>query len=354
MIKTKVLVVDDSAFMRKIVTDILNESNDFEVVDTARNGQEAIDKIQKFKPDVVTLDIEMPLMDGLTALEIIMSKHPVPVLMLSSLTQEGAEATIRALDLGAVDFITKPSSLFKITTDDVKKELLEKVRIASHVKLKAQVPISPMKPRTTVSPTVTPRSRSQTDSFRKLVAIGTSTGGPRALQSVLPKIPADIDAGIVVVQHMPVGFTKSLADRLNQLSEIQVTEAIDGEQIKAGCAYIAPGDRHLRVIQRSGYFYISLGTDGLVTGHKPSVDAMMESIADLNISNVIAVIMTGMGSDGAKGVKRIKDNKGYVIAQDEESCVVYGMPKSAIKATEVNRIVNLEVISSEIVKAMGV
>lgn len=354
MTKKKVLVVDDSAFMRKIVTDILSESPDFEVVDTAKNGQEAIDKIVKLNPDVVTLDIEMPVMDGLKALEVIMAKHPVPVLMLSSLTQEGAEATMKALELGAVDFIAKPSSLFKITTEDVKKDILDKVKIASTIRVKVSGSVLPQKQSFSQPSQPYSRSKSGIGAFKKLIAIGTSTGGPKALQSVLPKIPADISAGIVVVQHMPPGFTKSLAERLDQISQIHVTEAIDGELIRAGCAYIAPGDKHLRVVKKGSEFYVQLGTDGLVSGHKPSVDALYDSIADLNISDVIAVIMTGMGADGAKGIKRLKDNNGYLIAQDEDSCVVFGMPKSAIKSTAVDKIVNLEMISNEIVKAMGV
>lgn len=372
--KIRVLVVDDSAFMRKVITDMVHLQKDIEVIDTAKNGQEAIDKIKSLKPDVVTLDIEMPIMDGLTALERIMDNSPLPVIMLSSLTKEGADATIRSLELGAVDFITKPSSVFKINTEDVKNELISKILMASKITMKPKGSIKKIPEfkkekddsmtksnmrfgaeTQSIGSDLTNRRGLGSGKIDKIVAIGTSTGGPRALQSVIPRIPGNVNASFLVVQHMPPGFTKSLAERMNTLSELSVKEAENGDVLKPGWVYIAPGDFHLK-LKRSGQDYIiQLTQDELVSGHRPSVDAMMYSIADLRISNVVGVIMTGMGADGAKGLARVKqDNKGFVIAQDEESCVVFGMPKSTIQLGVVDRVVTLTDIANEIVRAVGV
>lgn len=372
--KIRILVVDDSAFMRKVITDMVHLHKNIEVIDTAKNGQEAIEKVRLLKPDVVTLDIEMPIMDGLTALEKIMETTPLPVIMLSSLTKEGADATIRSLELGAVDFITKPSSVFKINTEDVKNELITKIEMASKISMKTKnitkkIPDSKKEKEdyTTKSNT---KPIAEVNSFisdlgmkrgvggnriDKIVAIGTSTGGPRALQSVIPKIPGNVNASFIVVQHMPPGFTKSLAERMNTLSELNVKEAEHGDVLKPGWAYIAPGDYHLKLKRNGQDYVIQLSQDDLVSGHRPSVDAMMYSIADLKISNVVGVIMTGMGADGAKGLARVKsENKGFVIAQDEESCVVFGMPKSTIQLGCVDRVVTLTDIANEIIRAVGV
>ena len=301
--KIRVLVVDDSAFMRKVITDMIHQQKEIEVIDTAKNGQEAIDKIVKLKPDVVTLDIEMPIMDGLTALEKIMENTPLPVIMLSSLTKEGADATIKSLELGAVDFITKPSSVFKINTEDVKNELLSKILMASKISMRPKLSIKKLPETKKEKEDAMTKSsiKANTESFSfgtdntvrkglggnridKIVAIGTSTGGPRALQSVIPKIPGNVNASFLVVQHMPPGFTKSLAERMNTLSELNVKEAEHGDVLKPGWVYIAPGDYHLK-LKRSGQEYtIQLSQDDLVSGHRPSVDAMMYSIADLRIN----------------------------------------------------------------------
>lgn len=372
--KIRVLVVDDSAFMRKVITDMIHLQKEIEVIDTAKNGQEAIEKINKLNPDVVTLDIEMPVMDGLTALEKIMESNPLPIIMLSSLTKEGADATIRSLELGAVDFITKPSSVFKINTEDVRNELLSKIIMASKISMKSKSYSKKIPDFKKEKEDVMTKSNSRAaldtgltssdyggrkgvggNRIDKIVAIGTSTGGPRALQSVIPKIPGNLNASFLVVQHMPPGFTKSLAERMNTLSELNVKEAEHGDVLKPGWVYIAPGDYHLK-LKRTGQDYtIQLTQDDLVSGHRPSVDAMMYSIADLRINNVVGVIMTGMGADGAKGLARVKqDNKGFVIAQDEDSCVVFGMPKSTIQLGVVDRVVTLTDIANEIVRAVGV
>jgi len=355
MKKIRVLVVDDSSFMRKIISDIINSDSELEVVDTAKNGKEAIEKIHIHKPDVLTLDVEMPVLDGLSALETIMKEVPTPVIMLSTLTKEGADATLRALELGAIDFITKPSSIFKVNTEDMRLELIMQLKMASKVRMGKGVKI----PATQVSKPVVEKKRRRVKSrssgmANRIIAIGTSTGGPKALQFVVPKLPGDLEASVLIVQHMPRGFTKSLAERMDSMSELNVKEAEDSDVLEAGWVYIAPGDFHMRVIKENGKLVIRLGDDGTVTGHKPSVDALMDSIAELNMNDVIGVIMTGMGSDGAKGLSKLKRNKNYVIAQDEESCVVFGMPNSAIKLDAVDKVVTLDQISDEIMKAMGV
>lgn len=356
MEKKRVLIVDDSAFMRKVISDIVNSDPGLQVADTAKNGQEAIQKVLLLKPDVMTLDVEMPVMDGLSALEVVMRDAPMPVIMLSSLTKEGADATLKALELGALDFITKPSSIFQINTQDMQLELLNKLKMASRVSVKARtsarrdkIPII----RTPLS-RVEPPVGTKDSRIRKIIAIGTSTGGPKALQDVIPLLPANLQASVLVVQHMPPGFTKSLAERMDGISQMRVKEAEHNDVLLPGWVYIAPGDYHLRVVRDGHHYRIKLGDDGLVSGHRPSVDAMMESLAELKMNEIVGVIMTGMGSDGAKGLKRLKENRTFVIAQDEESCVVFGMPKSAIKLEAVDKIVSLDHIADEIIKAMGV
>lgn len=351
MKKLNVLVVDDSAFMRKVIADMIQLDNDLKVIGTAKNGQEAIEKIKELSPDVVTMDVEMPVMDGITALKIIMDEMPLPVLMLSSLTKEGADATVKALELGAVDFITKPSSIFKMNTEDMKAQLHEKLKMASKANMKSK---HVLKPQNTVNINKNAFAAEKSTNVRYIVAIGTSTGGPRALQSVIPYLPKNIPASIVIVQHMPPGFTKSLAERLNNLSEIEVKEAEDGSILLPGHAYIAPGDYHMKIIRSSNTFKIKLTKDSPVSGHRPSVDYMMNSLAQLELGNVIGVIMTGMGSDGAEGMKNIKLQKGITIGQNEETCVVYGMPKSAVNLGCVDMLVPLEDIAESIIKAVGV
>ncbi|KXG75769.1 protein-glutamate methylesterase/protein-glutamine glutaminase [Thermotalea metallivorans] len=351
MKKLNVLVVDDSAFMRKVIADIIQLDDDLKVIGTAKNGQEAIEKIKELSPDVVTMDVEMPVMDGITALKTIMEEMPLPVLMLSSLTKEGADATVKALELGAVDFITKPSSIFKMNTEEIKAQLHEKLKMASKANMKSK---HVLKPQNIATINKNAFAQEKNTNVKYIVAIGTSTGGPRALQSVIPYLPKNIPASILIVQHMPPGFTKSLAERLNNLSEIEVKEAEDGSILLPGHAYIAPGDYHMKIIRSSNVFKIKLTKDSPVSGHRPSVDYMMNSLAQLELSNVIGVIMTGMGSDGAEGMKNIKLQKGITIGQNEETCVVYGMPKSAVSLGCVDILVPLEDIAESIIKAVGV
>jgi len=352
--KIKVLIVDDSAFMRKVISDMLLSDTTIDVVGTAKNGKDALEKIEVYQPDVITMDIEMPIMDGLTALKKIMATVPRPVIMLSSLTKKGADETLKALDYGAFDFITKPSSLIKVSTPEVRDELLSKIKTASKTKMSKPSKLKSFTPPVHQSLYKNMGSPEGNTQFKKIIAIGTSTGGPRALQDVIPLIPKNIDAGIVIVQHMPPGFTKSLAERLDSMSQIHVKEAEHGDVIKSGCAYLAPGDSHLKVYKQGSQFVIKLDDGERVSGHKPSVDAMMYSIAALNEKNVIGVIMTGMGADGAKGLSELKAKNAYIIAQDEESCVVFGMPKSTIKLGVVDKVASLSNITNEIMKAMEV
>lgn len=360
MSKIKVIVVDDSVFMRKILSDMINSHPNIEVIDTAKNGEEAIEKVKKQDPDVVTLDVEMPKMDGITALQELMKISPVPVLMLSSLTKEGADATIKALQYGAVDFIAKPSNIFKINVEDTKKELLRKIIIASKIEFRKKtfndihsLNMSKRIDHSKNKISIQNRSGSKGET-KKIVAIGTSTGGPRALQVLLPNIPKNINASFVIVQHMPPGFTKSLADRLDSMSEINIKEAEHNDTLLPGHAYIAPGDRHMEVVKEGNKFKIKLNNNPTVSGHRPSVDVLMNSLASMGIDNIIGVILTGMGADGAKGLKKIKENSGYIIAQDEASCVVFGMPKSTIKLGVVDKVLPIHDISHEIIKAVEV
>jgi len=361
-----VLVVDDSAFMRKIIQDILNSDEEVRVISTARNGTEALEKIKYIKPDVITLDVEMPGMDGLSCLKEISKQVDTPVLMLSSLTREGADLTIKALESGAIDFITKPVNLFSLSGEEKKKELIEKIKVAYRARnSNKQAETIEVKPFINNKPEVKPQIAAQPEKkaavsytgVMNIVAIGTSTGGPRALQSVIPLIPEDIPAAILIVQHMPPNFTKSLADRLNEMSHIKVKEAENDEVLVAGTAYIAPGDYHMRIVkQKIGSYVIKLDQSPSEGGHRPSVNVMMRSISETGINgNLVGVIMTGMGSDGSEGLKMLKEkNNAFTIAQDEKSCVVYGMPKSAFNIGAVDVVTPLANISNEILKRMEV
>lgn len=352
-----VMVVDDSAFMRRMLTEILESSGDIKVIGTAKNGLDALESVKLLKPDVITLDVEMPSMDGLSCLKQLQKITSSPVVMVSSHTKSGELATIKALEAGAIDFITKPTGLFEISGEEKKKEIIEKIRIASRVTKKRR---AVDKAATAAAPTATAHHIEyqglKCDKLKTIVAIGTSTGGPRALQEVVTSIPGDIPAALMIVQHMPPGFTKSLAERLNSLSELNVKEGEHDEIIKPGYAYIAPGDYHMEVQSTSGeVLRIKLSKDPPVNGHRPAVNVMMNSIANTKFPSVIGVIMTGMGNDGKEGIANLKkSNNGIIISQDEQSCVVYGMPKSAVSTGIVDEVVPLKKIAEVIVKYMGV
>ena len=372
--KSKLLVVDDSAFMRKLISDFFVGNSKVEVVGTARNGKDAIMKIQKLKPDVVTMDIEMPELNGLDALNEIMLICPVPVVMLSSTTQLGAENALMAIEYGAVDFVTKPSGTISLDLHKIRDELVRKVEQAALVpiaKLKRPSGNKQQESRLMInnakkesfknsrlsSPTIpTALARKERNDWsrvsKKVVVIGTSTGGPRALQTVITKIPKNIQAPILIVQHMPAGFTKSLAARLDQLSEITVKEAEQGDILQNGVAYIAPGGYHLKLKKVGTSFGIVLDNQELPRlGHRPSVDVMFEDVSKFNEFDKIAVIMTGMGYDGSKGLKVLKSTGNVIaIAESAETCIVYGMPKAAVETQLVDEIADVDDIAQIIMK----
>ncbi|TFE02777.1 protein-glutamate methylesterase/protein-glutamine glutaminase [Jeotgalibacillus salarius] len=328
----KVLVVDDSAFMRKLVQEFLSSHDKIAVIGTARNGEDAIAKIRLLKPDVVTMDVEMPIMSGLEALKSIMSENPLPIVMLSSTTKEGAENALLAMDYGAVDFIAKPSGTISLDLHLIKEELIHKVLNASIASLKKPHTISPS---LKVSKLISKKRPELTDSKPErrdhtLILIGTSTGGPRALQTVLSRLPHHLNAPVVIVQHMPPGFTKSLAHRLDQLSQLNVKEAEEGDVLEKGHAYVAPGDYHVNINQHGNHLSLSLSKEPPLSGHRPSLDFMFESASKLKNIKKIAVIMTGMGSDGSKGLVQLNQKELVeTIAESKDTCVVYGMPKAA-------------------------
>lgn len=307
MKKIRVLIVDDSAFMRKVLSDILMKDHRIEVIGKARNGQDCMKQLDKLDPDVVTMDVEMPHMDGLEALAVIMEKKPVPVVMVSSLTKQGAESTIKAITLGAVDFIQKPSGPISLDMEKVEDQVVRKVLIASKAKVSNQKQNS-------ISTTVDRVARKRvTIAEKPIVAIGTSTGGPRALDQVITELPKDFPAPIVIVQHMPKGFTHSLAERLNKQSAIEVKEAEHGERLRDGCAYIAPGGQHLTVLRQAGQLQAALDDTEPLYGHRPSVNRLFSSLSFVDQLQVISVVMTGMGADGTEGLVDLKKNKPHTL-----------------------------------------
>jgi two-component system chemotaxis response regulator CheB len=449
MVPYRVLVVDDSGFMRKIISDLIVQDSQFTIVATAKNGQEAIESIREWKPDVVTLDLEMPIMNGIDALQIIMKDHPTPVIMLSGISEDNTRETIKALQFGAFDFIRKPSGTISNDIRQVGEILLEKLRIAvltkryqpvitisekmetitddrsltkiskemvpNHILQHEELPFEPLPtpiqdlnkdtfrsvedrlgqqraapplhkkrksniqdeampndakstiaPRKSVDrapqaelkshfndPPSTKKVRPASAAFKHIVAIGTSTGGPRALHEVITSLPADFPAPVLIVQHMPPKFTKSLAQRLDSFSEIHVVEAEQGEKVVAGVAYIAPGGYHMELVKDASNYSIALTEQPQRNGHRPSVDVLFESLAEYRELRRHAVIMTGMGSDGAKGMKLLAEcGIESTIAEAEETCVVYGMPRSAVEAGCVSKVLPLQHIASQLMQAV--
>ena len=358
--KKKLLVVDDSAFMRKLISDFFIDNKSIEIIGIARNGKDAIEKIKNLQPDVITLDVEMPVMNGLEALQRIMEETPVPVVMLSSTTKSGAESTMQAMEYGAVDFIAKPSGTISLDLHKIKEELVEKVEHAAQVSIKkmqkrTSLPVNNRLPQNIElknKPDTTTKVIEWDKARKKVVLIGTSTGGPRALQEVITKLPSNMKAPVLIVQHMPAGFTKSLAHRLNQLSAIEVKEAEDGDLLKDGHAYIAPGGFHMRIQKKGSAYYIVLNDkEAPRAGHRPAVDVLFEDNSQFNDFDKIAVIMTGMGSDGSLGLKQLKKNGNVVaIAESASTCIVYGMPKAAVETNLVNEVVDLDQIAKTIIQ----
>ncbi len=342
----KALVVDDSALIRIAVAEILSKAG-FEV-ETAKNGKEAVEKTLKFKPDVITLDVKMPVMDGLTALKLIMEKRPTPVVMLSSYTTEGARETFEALKLGAVDFIPKPHGQL-LSIDSIADEIVQKVKAAATT---APNLIRLQNLRKFRGGVV--RGKWRNVDKEVCVLIGSSTGGPSALEQIIPRLPADIPAPIFIVQHMPPSFTQQLAERLDAISEIKVKEAENNERVKKGVAYIAPGGYHMKVRRAANVVRIKIVDGKPVNAVKPSVDVTAESVVEAYGGNVVGVILTGMGNDGAYGMKRIRSSGGLTIACSEDTCVVFGMPKAAIEIGAIDSVKPLYEIAEELVRFLEV
>ena len=349
MAKTRVVVVDDSALVRSLLTEIINRQSDMECVGAASDPFAAREMIRNLNPDVITLDVEMPRMDGIDFLSKLMRLRPMPVVMVSTLTERGAEVTLRALELGAIDFVAKPKIGVADGLKQLADEITEKVRTAS--KARVSKPPSPTHPVTATGVLPPPKAAPQSIgrlSTEKLIFIGASTGGTEATKEVLMNLPPD-SPGVVITQHMPPGFTKSYANRLDGLCKIRVKEATDGERVLPGHAYIAPGGFHLSV-ERSGANYIARVTDGEpVNRHKPSVEVLFESAARVVGQNALGIMLTGMGADGAKAMRTMKDAGSYNVCQDEATCVVFGMPREAIAAGAANEVLPLTKIAQHVI-----
>lgn len=340
----RVLVVDDSAFMRKTISAILNEAEDLEVVATARDGLDAVKKVTDYRPDVITLDIEMPRLEGLQTLGYIMSECPTPVVMVSAYTESGAETTMKALEYGAVDFVCKPSGPISLDLEKVAQELVSKVRLA------AQVDVTRLKFLEVERLQSGVGSAQARVAGRQVVVIASSTGGPRALYDIIPNLPADLPAAVLVVQHMSQGFTKMLADRMDRVSRLRIKEAEDGEPVLAGHAYFAPGNYHMGVESEAGREIIRLNQAPPRNSVRPSADVTLESVVKLYGANSLAVILTGMGHDGTAGARLLKQAGGRVLVQDEASCVVFGMPGSVLDAGLADAVLPLNAIPEHIVR----
>ncbi|SYZ74382.1 fused chemotaxis regulator; protein-glutamate methylesterase in two-component regulatory system with CheA [Candidatus Zixiibacteriota bacterium] len=333
----KVLVVDDSAVVRKIFSTELSRDPQIEVVGTAPDPYIARDKIVALQPDVLTLDVEMPRMDGITFLKRLMKHYPVPTVVVSSLTTKGGELAMEALDAGAVDIMCKPGASYSV--GDMSVELIEKIKAAAQVKLSKRAEVA--------AGSKSAKRLSLSKTTNKVIAIGASTGGTQALQAVLSTLPANT-AGIMVVQHMPENFTRSFASRLNEVCDMEVKEAADGDSVMPGRVLIAPGNFHMMLARSGASYYARVSSGPLVNRHRPSVEVLFKSVAKYAGANAVGVIMTGMGADGAEGILEMKKNGAYTIAQDESSCVVFGMPKEAIKLGGIEKVDPLDKIPGEI------
>jgi two-component system, chemotaxis family, protein-glutamate methylesterase/glutaminase len=346
----KVLVVDDSALVRKLLTAMLTRSRDIEVVGTASDPYAARERIKSLNPDVITLDVEMPRMDGITFLENLMRLRPMPVVMVSSLTQRGADVTLRALELGAIDFVAKPRIDIAGTLADYEEELIAKVKIAAGARVmpgpgikRARV-VDERHSTSAVVPVLNVHRMLRTTD--RIIAVGASTGGTEAIRELLEQMPPDAPA-IVISQHIPAAFSKPFADRMNRCSAMAVCEAQDGQQILPGHAYIAPGDRHL-LVERDGARYLCrLSSGPHVNRHRPSVDVMFRSVAQNVGANAVGVLLTGMGDDGARGLKEMMETGAGTIAQDEATSVVWGMPGAAVKIGAAMHVLPLQDIAAQ-------
>ncbi len=346
MRKIRVLTVDDSALIRQLLAHLLSKDREIEVIGSAPDPYIAREKIKALNPDVLTLDVEMPKMDGLTFLEKLMAGHPMPVVMVSSLTEAGCQTTLRALELGAVDFFTKPKIDLREGMEDLAQDLIAKVKAAATAKVRGQGLGARGKSTSGASPLASrPSPLASSSAMLKttdtIIAIGASTGGTEALREVLEVLPPNTPP-IVISQHMPERFTKTFADRLNGLCRISVKEAEDGDSVLPGHALVAPGNYHMTLVRSGARYSVRLNQDPPVNRHRPSVDVMFDSVARYAGGNSIGVILTGMGGDGAKGMLAMKQAGAFTIAQDEATCVVFGMPKEAIKMGGADKVLPLD------------
>jgi two-component system chemotaxis response regulator CheB len=337
--KIRVLVVDDSAFVRQALSRMIGSAPDMEVVGTAGDGAEGLQKARDLRPDVVTLDIKMPRVDGLVALQRIMAECPVPVLLLSSLTSEGADVTLRGLELGAVDFVDKSRVEGPMNLLALADELQAKVRVLAWSRERRDAPAP--------APAVG-EAAAAAPGRTEVVVIGASTGGPPALQQIIPQLPASLDLAVLVVQHMPVGFTRSLAERLAARSRLPVQEAVAGEAVRPGRVLIAPAGQHMKVRRRGNTVRVVLDDEPREALHRPSVDVLMASTAKAYGARAMGLLLTGMGADGVEGLRAIRQAGGVTLAESEETCIIFGMPKAALEAGVVDRAVPLHRLAEEI------
>lgn len=355
--KKNILVVDDSALMRRVICDIINSDSRFQATDVCRDGLEAYQKLKTTQYDGVVLDVNMPRMNGLELLEKLQQeKIKATVIMVSTETTKDAEITLLAMERGAIDFVTKPTNIIEAKGDDFKQRLTD-VLIAvvdTRVFARRTSVATPLTERTVPKQVNVPKA--SPGRGNKLVALACSTGGPKALQSVIPFLPKNMNAPMVLVQHMPKGFTKSMADRLNEISPIRVKEAEDGDILEKGCVYIAPGGKHLEVVKGSdGRHKVALNDAPAIGGLKPCADIMYQSLRNCGYDEITCVVLTGMGADGTKGILSLREKKPlYIISQSAETCVVYGMPKAIADAGVVNEVVPLTQVAQSIIKNVGV
>lgn len=353
--KKNILVVDDSALMRRVICDIINSDTAFQAIDVCRNGLEAYERLKKQRYDAVVMDINMPQMDGLEVLEKLQEEHiKATVIVVSSLTTRDADTTNIALERGAVDFVTKPGNLLDAKSDDFKGQILEVLRAV--LKVESQESRTAQTSAVPVKRPVKKCVASGKSGGKKLVALACSTGGPKALQSVIPMLPANMKAPLVLVQHMPVGFTKPMADRLDQISKVHVKEAEDGELLKDGWVYVAPGGHHMEIARAGdGNHKIRLSDKPPVGGLRPYANYMYESLSVSKYDEITCVVLTGMGADGTDGIATLNKHKPlHVICQNDKTCVVYGMPKAAVEAGLSDEIVPLNEIAKAIINQVGV
>lgn len=354
--KKNILVVDDSALMRRVICDIINSESRFQATDVCRDGLEAYEKLKTTHYDGVILDVNMPRMDGLELLEKLQQeKIRATVIMVSTETTKDAEVTLLAMERGAIDFVTKPTNIIEAKGVDFRNRLISVLEAVYQTRTLTRRSLEETRFESTPVKIVVP-VKAPSGRGNKLVALACSTGGPKALQSVIPYLPKNMNAPMVLVQHMPKGFTKSMADRLNEISPIKVKEAEDGDVLEKGCVYIAPGGKHMKIIKKhDGKHVVALNDEPAIGGLKPCADVMYESLRDCGYDEITCVVLTGMGADGTKGILSLKEKKPlYVISQSAETCVVYGMPKAIAETGVVNAVVPLTEVAQSIIKNVGV